>query len=37
MNRQNQNGFITMIVLILVVLLFMIGFVFLRVLKANQH
>jgi hypothetical protein len=36
MNRQNQNGFVTMIILILAVLLFMIGFVFLRVLKANR-
>jgi len=33
---QDQNGFITMIVMILAVLIFMIGFVFLRVLKANQ-
>ena len=34
--QQNQNGFITMIVMILAILIFMIGFVFLRVLKANQ-
>ena len=34
--HQNQNGFITMIVMILAILIFMIGFVFMRVLKANQ-
>jgi len=37
MKRKNQQGFITMIVMILAVLIFMIGFVFLRVLKANHH
>jgi heme/copper-type cytochrome/quinol oxidase subunit 2 len=36
MKRQNQDGFITMIVMILAVLVFVIGFVFLRVLKANN-
>jgi len=34
--KQNQHGFITMIVMILAILIFMIGFVFLRVLKANH-
>jgi Tfp pilus assembly protein PilX len=36
MKTKNQNGFITMIVMILVVLVLMIGFVFMRVVKANQ-
>lgn len=36
MQKQNQRGFITMIVMILAILFFMIGFVFLRVLKANH-
>ncbi len=36
MANKNQQGFITMIVMIIAILLFMIGFVFLRVVKANQ-
>ena len=34
--QKTQDGFITMIVMILVLLVVMIGFVFLRVLKANK-
>lgn len=34
--QTKQNGFITMIVLILLVLVVMIGFVFMRVVKANR-
>lgn len=34
--QTTQSGFITMIVMILVVLVVMIGFVFMRVLKANK-
>lgn len=36
MLNKNQNGFITMIVMILAILIAAIVFVFLRVVKANQ-
>ena len=36
MSENNQDGFITMIVMILVIVFAVIGLVFLRVLKANQ-
>jgi hypothetical protein len=34
--RRNQEGFITMIILMLVILIAAIALVYLRVLKANQ-
>jgi Tfp pilus assembly protein PilX len=36
MSKNNQEGFITMIVMILVIVFAVIGLVFMRVLRANQ-
>jgi Tfp pilus assembly protein PilX len=36
MTNKNQKGFVTMIIVLIVILVAVIGFAFLRVLKANQ-
>jgi Tfp pilus assembly protein PilX len=36
MKRNSQQGFITMIIMILLIVFAVIGLVFLRVVKANQ-
>jgi flagellar basal body-associated protein FliL len=36
MNYHNQNGFITLIIALVLILVAVVGVVFLRVLKANR-